>query len=438
MGFEEFLSINVGNRNNQLVHALVEWWWPSTHTFYFPCGELGFTPLDFVMLTGLPCIIGLSLPYDDMYSNVEEASKLFLGITSNDIKYGNITLVFLKMYMRDLDLKETDYAYNPQLDIVYARAFISYMMGNLFFTNCSTSLTAGYIAAVEGEHIIGTVLPVLEPGQNLVVTSSSRVRMRINYVSIRSPDVMYNLNIVPHSVFFLFHHLYLVPADCKKFISDDVASVIGDDRYIFQEERLVVGSCASYEKDGTCIAAAAPAISISFVGGHSILHETLKVKEVPAIFVNFYKDVFICVSTSRTALVGILEKGSLPSLYVGLGAILWRNIPHSIIKLLCGGLAGSTAALFTTPFDVVKTRLHTEELWQQNSILQHATYEDSRHYVDRADGIDEQLRRSQEIIQVTEGRLSEMFIRYETEQEVHCTLDDSIGRGRRVRRGRHA
>ncbi|XP_051137137.1 probable S-adenosylmethionine carrier 2, chloroplastic [Andrographis paniculata] len=86
------------------------------------------------------------------------------------------------------------------------------------------------------------------------------------------------------------------------------------------------------------------------------------------------------------AFIHVVQNGGVRSLYAGWGAVLCRNIPHSVIKfytyeslkqimmpsfqsntqanvvetLVCGGLAGSTASLFTTPFDVVKTRLQTQ------------------------------------------------------------------------------
>ncbi|GBG81440.1 hypothetical protein CBR_g32117 [Chara braunii] len=90
-------------------------------------------------------------------------------------------------------------------------------------------------------------------------------------------------------------------------------------------------------------------------------------------------------TNSWAALVGILQSEGLCSLYAGWGAVLCRNVPQSIIKFLTyeqlkqwamqnndgdrlshlqtlaiGGTAGSTAAFFTTPFDVIKTRLQTQ------------------------------------------------------------------------------
>ncbi|KAF6161313.1 hypothetical protein GIB67_009200 [Kingdonia uniflora] len=153
MGFEEFLRIKAGNSNNCLIHALVKRWWSSTHTFHFPCRELGVTPLNFVMLASLCFGVGLELPYDDKYSMFEEAQMMFPGITTNDIKYGNITLVHLKTWKGALNPKINNY--NHDIDIVYTRASIAYMMSNIFFSNVSASLPASYLAALTDHHIQG-------------------------------------------------------------------------------------------------------------------------------------------------------------------------------------------------------------------------------------------------------------------------------------------
>ncbi|KAF6167657.1 hypothetical protein GIB67_031240 [Kingdonia uniflora] len=127
MGFADFCSINTGNSDNRLIHAFVERWWPSTHIFHFPCGELGFTPLDFVMLMGISFGRGRKLPYDERYSKLEEAEKMFPRITSSNMRYGNVTLSYLKKWQEPLN--PSNHNYDSEIDIVYARAFIAYMMG---------------------------------------------------------------------------------------------------------------------------------------------------------------------------------------------------------------------------------------------------------------------------------------------------------------------
>ncbi|ERM95053.1 uncharacterized protein LOC18422881 isoform X1 [Amborella trichopoda] len=128
-----------------------------------------------------------------------------------------------------------------------------------------------------------------------------------------------------------------------------------------------------YHSLAHCVAGGSASIATSF-----IFTPSERIKQQMQIGSHYH--------TCWKAFIGILEKGGVSSLYAGWGAVLCRNIPHSIIKfytyeslkqwalsrqetggqlntlqtLVFGGLAGSTAALFTTPFDVIKTRLQTQ------------------------------------------------------------------------------
>ena len=65
-GFEDFilaLPNTRGRTDYQPLHALIERWSDTTHTFHLPCGEFTLDPVSFAAITGIACA-GDSVPFD--------------------------------------------------------------------------------------------------------------------------------------------------------------------------------------------------------------------------------------------------------------------------------------------------------------------------------------------------------------------------------------
>ncbi|KAF6169234.1 hypothetical protein GIB67_013664, partial [Kingdonia uniflora] len=59
----------IGNGDIQVILAIVEHWWPTTHTFHLPCEELGIAPRDFTMLTRIGIGTGEPMEFDESYTD---------------------------------------------------------------------------------------------------------------------------------------------------------------------------------------------------------------------------------------------------------------------------------------------------------------------------------------------------------------------------------
>ncbi|KAK9064867.1 hypothetical protein SSX86_016249 [Deinandra increscens subsp. villosa] len=93
----------------------------------------------------------------------------------------------------------------------------------------------------------GTLLPSLEAGQSLMVTTAARrfTPMRINYVRIKVPDVMRNLKIVVHSIYLPFPHLH------PSAVSYEEAGGSGDTLLDIDNMTVASRSCTD-EESGNC------------------------------------------------------------------------------------------------------------------------------------------------------------------------------------------
>ncbi|KAF6159986.1 hypothetical protein GIB67_033070 [Kingdonia uniflora] len=172
--FGQFMDIRLGNSDNRLIQALTERWWPTTHTFLFPCAEIGVTPLDFTMLTSLS--IGRYLtqvPYDDAWSILSNARQLLPNIDSSHIKSGNVSIAHLKTYLT-VEIHRED-------DITIARAFILFMMGHLWFQTANDTVPLGYLAAMNDLDLAAqydwgyAILASLYHGLDIAVTTGGAI-----------------------------------------------------------------------------------------------------------------------------------------------------------------------------------------------------------------------------------------------------------------------
>ena len=63
--FGPLIDVSWGRHDASIGFVLAERWWDTTHTFHFPWGEAGITPLDFTMLTGMSVGAGDTVPFDE-------------------------------------------------------------------------------------------------------------------------------------------------------------------------------------------------------------------------------------------------------------------------------------------------------------------------------------------------------------------------------------
>ncbi|KAF6158138.1 hypothetical protein GIB67_014932 [Kingdonia uniflora] len=89
----------IRNGDNQVVLAMVERRWPTTHTFHLPCGELGITPRDFTVLTGIGIGTGDPMIFEDFYTEYGKALRIFPNMESKDYEKGCVSFAHLGTYL---------------------------------------------------------------------------------------------------------------------------------------------------------------------------------------------------------------------------------------------------------------------------------------------------------------------------------------------------
>ncbi|KAF6160858.1 hypothetical protein GIB67_041912 [Kingdonia uniflora] len=121
----------IGNVDNQVIFAIIERWWPTTYTFHLPCGELGITPRDFTVLTGIGIGTREPMEFDESSTDYGNAIRVFPDMMPTDYEKGCISFAHLRTYLDHTKVNIRD----PANANTIFRAFMLLYFGGVLFGN---------------------------------------------------------------------------------------------------------------------------------------------------------------------------------------------------------------------------------------------------------------------------------------------------------------
>jgi len=170
--------------------------------------------------------------------------RLMLRDAMLRLRNSGFSIIALAMKLKSVELM------NLQNMTVFALDDVSIFSGShSYVNNVRFHIIPNRLLAISDLEKIssGTLLPTLEPGHSLMVTTASAgfTPMRINYVRIKVPDVMRNLKIVVHSIYLPFPHLH------PSIVTYEETGVTGDTLLEIDNPTVTSGKC-SHQASGSC------------------------------------------------------------------------------------------------------------------------------------------------------------------------------------------
>ncbi|KAL1817885.1 hypothetical protein ACET3Z_020459 [Daucus carota] len=148
-GFEDFLKINPVELPQGYLIALMERWFAQTNTVHLPCGEIGPTPLDWTMITGLR-FGGQSISLDPNYAKDEAVKLLGLKRRKRVFQGNRITLSAI----RPTEAQVRAFPANDVIKERISRRLFLYVIGSCFFGNSKSVIHHELVKLVEDIHAV--------------------------------------------------------------------------------------------------------------------------------------------------------------------------------------------------------------------------------------------------------------------------------------------